>query len=404
MTEKLYENKEPESVAIKNAWTLIGWGTGSIGVISIFLFPFFQAQNVYQGLEIIAVMGVTSGAAFATGGLLGFIFGIPRSQAQEKNGASPKEDTPGATNNQNDKFCYHANTNLEQISDWLTKILVGVGLVEINKISAAFTKFAGLFKFDNLQINEAFPCALLVLFMISGFLSGYLWTRLYFASALKLADGHTLANRIDQIEIQGQNDAKAFIIVQKLLDPDSSSTIPQEEINKVISQASSGTRARIYYMAQKQRKDYWRQPDTKPKMAQAIPIFRALIASDTMNQYYENHAQLGFALKDLLEPNWKEAEAELSKAIDIRGSLNDKQYMKVIYEFNRAICNINLDADYNKGQPSTNKQRKIILDDLKAASKASYLLNVMTASSDVTGEPSISKWMQLNNIDLNQIK
>src|SRR5204862_8287798 len=75
----------------------------------------------------LAVAGLVAGGAWVTGGLIGFLFGIPRSLAdQDRRG---DQSGPSAR--------YQANTNLEQISDWLTKILVGVGLVK-------FTAFARL--------------------------------------------------------------------------------------------------------------------------------------------------------------------------------------------------------------------------------------------------------------------
>ena len=37
---------------------------------------------------------------------------------------------------------YQGNTNLEQVSDWLTKIIVGIGLVQIGHIVPALSKFA----------------------------------------------------------------------------------------------------------------------------------------------------------------------------------------------------------------------------------------------------------------------
>ena len=61
-------------------------------------------------------LGMLSAAALIAGGFFGFLFGIPRYLA-----------TPGPMQVQ-------PNTNLEQISDWLTKVLVGVGLTQIGKI------------------------------------------------------------------------------------------------------------------------------------------------------------------------------------------------------------------------------------------------------------------------------
>lgn len=61
----------------------------------------------------------------SVGSLLGFLFGMPRSAVA----ASTNEE-----NDSNSALPYRPSTNLEQVSDWLTKILIGVGLVELSQI------------------------------------------------------------------------------------------------------------------------------------------------------------------------------------------------------------------------------------------------------------------------------
>ena len=53
---------------------------------------------------------------------MGFLFGVPWATQQIT------REREGTIRGQHS---YLPNTNLEQISDWLTKIIVGVGLVEI---------------------------------------------------------------------------------------------------------------------------------------------------------------------------------------------------------------------------------------------------------------------------------
>ena len=85
---------------------------------------------------------------------------------------------------------YRANTNLEQISDWLTKILVGVGLTQLAKVPGALGSAADRFGGALGGGDAGGPCAIAIIlfFMTSGFLFGYLWTRIYLASALEEAD------------------------------------------------------------------------------------------------------------------------------------------------------------------------------------------------------------------------
>src|SRR6202043_965823 len=69
---------------------------------------------------------VIAGSAYFTGGIVGFLFGIPRTVQ----GSAPSEKASQ----------YKTNTNLEQVSDWLTKIIVGIGLVQIGHIVPALSK------------------------------------------------------------------------------------------------------------------------------------------------------------------------------------------------------------------------------------------------------------------------
>src|SRR4051794_2430267 len=72
---------------------------------------------VFTGLNWPKI-GVASSAAIAAGaigGVTGFLFGIPKARS----------DVNSAGTNAGGQF--KPNTNLEQISDWLTKTIVGVG-------------------------------------------------------------------------------------------------------------------------------------------------------------------------------------------------------------------------------------------------------------------------------------
>src|SRR5690606_13665994 len=93
--------------------------TGLLALTAIF----FACKCTYPAVAFLEAL-----AAFASGGITGFIFGIPRTM--QKSTA-----TDGHTE-------VHDNTNLEQISDWLTKILVGVGLTQINAIKSGFYTLA----------------------------------------------------------------------------------------------------------------------------------------------------------------------------------------------------------------------------------------------------------------------
>ena len=371
------------------------------GCLAAFLYA-SQATNWAQFGSIVGVTLMIAAASMLSGGLLGFLFGIPRTlqQGYTTEGAATQSKEK-LSDEQIQRISYQQNTNLEQISDWLTKILVGVGLTQITSLPGALQTYAeytanGLGNFSN---SRVFALALLIFFLISGFLASYLWTRLYLAGAFREADvaalGGKLAlveSKVSELERQTELDAKALGIVQRQLNPSPDSRpIPQEEVSLVIRQATANVKAQIFYQAQSFRRDNWKDRQTKPKMERTIPIFRALISSDSEDVYHANHGQLGYALKDQRQPNWAEAESEFSKAINLRGPWQEHGWL--FYEFNRAICKINLDDAYRLGKKSDDSTTQAILTDLKSATAARGMRDV------ILGESAISKWLEINGVD-----
>ena len=121
-----------------------------------------------EWLANIGTISLICGASLLCGSFLGFLFGIPRSL---------RSDSPAIHNANNE---YSDNTNLEQISDWLTKIIVGVSLIELREIRTGLDQIAHncskalLFSLDN---GYVIAFSSILMFSISGFLFCYLWTR-----------------------------------------------------------------------------------------------------------------------------------------------------------------------------------------------------------------------------------
>src|SRR5262249_17310050 len=108
------------------------------------------------GFVLIAEWGPYAGSALlwasaclACGSFIGFLFGIPRVLQHDSPAApapatlppgpaspqpQPANAAPGATQPISAGYSIHVNTNLEQISDWLTKIIVGVTLVQFQRV------------------------------------------------------------------------------------------------------------------------------------------------------------------------------------------------------------------------------------------------------------------------------
>ncbi len=154
---------------------------GVVGVILIGLVPIGLYSSAVSGSSTSAIFSLAlllGLAALMGGGLVGFLFGVPR-RLQEPGGANgPRSEG------------WVGNTNLEQISDWLTKILVGVGLTQILQIPGQLQRLTAFLApaLGNQPSSQVFALGLLGYFSIAGFLIGYLTTRLLLGRAFIMAD------------------------------------------------------------------------------------------------------------------------------------------------------------------------------------------------------------------------
>jgi hypothetical protein len=188
-------NLDVKSVSLFSflAFCLIG------GSLLFFSFNLILGKEVQiKGLEIFSVTMMISVASIFVGMFLGFIFGIPRSHqdgtAYNGNLQEPEHSIKNLS----------VNTNLEQISDWLTKIIVGVGLVEIAKISDEFNKLVAFLSYGvGLKNKESIIFSLIIASVILGFLFGYLITRIYLTRAFSRVSEGSLdeKNKINKIEV-----------------------------------------------------------------------------------------------------------------------------------------------------------------------------------------------------------
>ncbi|MEK6287107.1 MAG: hypothetical protein AABO57_15310 [Acidobacteriota bacterium] len=156
-------------------------GLVGLGFVGIFVY----AIQFGASASLIASVGsMVAGASLIVGGLLGFLFGIPRSLASDHPQSIDEVENENDAGGRGTDF--RANTNLEQISDWLTKILVGVGLAKISGISEGLNGAANTIQegLGSPPQNHVLALAILVYFPVCGFLIGYLWTRLFLAPAL----------------------------------------------------------------------------------------------------------------------------------------------------------------------------------------------------------------------------
>jgi hypothetical protein len=113
-------------------------------------------------IPIIGVALLSAGAAWLIAAVFGFLFGIPR------------RNRPSASQ-------YRPSTSLEQVSDWLTKIIVGLGLTQLNKIPGKLDSLASYIAagMGLCPSHKVLSLAICIYFPSCGFLFGFLWARLY---------------------------------------------------------------------------------------------------------------------------------------------------------------------------------------------------------------------------------
>jgi hypothetical protein len=369
----------------------------SFGVVFIFIYSLGVARSLCGDFGSVFSVGLmAAGAAIVSGGLLGFLFGVPHTREDET--ASSKGGRPESTTEQEVKSgttdtstSYRPNTSLEQISDWLTKMLVGVGLIEIKVIPE---KLKGIARYvatglgDNDQAR-AFALSLLIFFSVCGFVFGFLWARLYLKRWFTEADQvRILGKKLDQLEM----DARALALITRQLtsgkgDPPTDPKL----IAEAIKTASPAVRAQIFAQAEAAA-DREGDEDYQIKLKAAIPIFKALIANDPKELYDRNHQELSQALQRQESPDLEEAVKEITKAIEIRDRLGKSGWQ--FYEFLRAVQRIKQDRNYKSGQASDRALVTQIVNDLKVASTDTER---WPAWSD---DPNVVKWMKLNSIDV----
>ena len=156
-------------------WLLatLGVGVPTLGTIWVVIYSFSTPGPHWTYL---GTATLTSLAAFLSGCLTGFLFGIPKVVSsgelrQDKATSGPR---------------YTPSSNLAEVSDWLTKLLLGAGLVQLTRLG---TPIAGLIHHvgvglysppASLQTAEIMAGALLIGYAIVGLLDGYVVTTMWY--------------------------------------------------------------------------------------------------------------------------------------------------------------------------------------------------------------------------------
>jgi hypothetical protein len=153
---------------------------GGTAWIAVYSFYTAGSHPTYLGVGVL-----TSLAAFVAGCFIGFLFGIPRAVSSgelRQNQSAASAAGPSGLG---------ASTNLAEVSDWLTKLVLGAGLVELTRLGGPVSRLidnvaAGLHASGaspaSVQTAKVMAGAIIFGYVIMGLLDGYIVTTTWYQS------------------------------------------------------------------------------------------------------------------------------------------------------------------------------------------------------------------------------
>jgi hypothetical protein len=186
------------------AFVIVVIGLFALGALLIIL---YVVSTAGPHLRYISVGLFTACAAFLIGTVVGLVLAIPRfvsSGAYRHQMTTPEFNQP--SNQEPDSLSpddagpksgvprFLPSTNLAEISDWLTKLLLGAGLVELTRLGQPLSELI-----DNVArglggttasggVTESavvIAGGILITYVALGFLGGYLTTSFWYAKGLR---------------------------------------------------------------------------------------------------------------------------------------------------------------------------------------------------------------------------
>jgi hypothetical protein len=323
---------------------MVGGGLLLLGFILLLVFSMSADSDKGQ---VFAAAVLTSAAALVVGALLGFLFALPRYREDESPGQPIRSSR------------LTVNANLEQISDWLTKILVGIGLIELGKIGPALGNLVthlGL-AFGGSSTARTTAGAALAFYSVMGFLMGYLLTRTLLTQILD--QFMSLEQRATQATRRAAHQEQKLATVTRAIEVAGAMLRGEqgspEELAELLKDADESVRSTIFSMVLQQQYLNWawaveEEADVKlnkqTALIWAIPVLRAFTAVFPNDPKY--HGELGIMLKDAYGLDNPEARRELEQAVELAtdGFSNDRAGW---WHYNLAII---LAAEDMRGDPT----------------------------------------------------
>ncbi|WP_348798773.1 pYEATS domain-containing protein [Flavobacterium adhaerens] len=149
-----------------------------LGLVPVVGFPVMIPEMGGKILFIGIILGIASLVSFF---FLGTLFGMPK-------------------RNNSDENKYSLNNSLVEISEWLTKIIVGLGLVNLKEIPG-FLIFLGEYvsassQYDG-QLLNIYSIGIVIYFSFFGLYIGYNYMRLVLSNKYKYADDNLIRKELE---------------------------------------------------------------------------------------------------------------------------------------------------------------------------------------------------------------
>jgi hypothetical protein len=165
-----------QSLSQIGTWlAVLGLGVPIVGFIVIFIYAFATYGSHWT---YVAVGMVTALAALWSGCFVGFLFGIPRVVSS------------GQLRHEVGTLSYSPNSNLAEVSDWLTKLLLGAGLVQLTHLGPPIARLidyvaAGLHSTAaSTGAAKVMAGAILFGYVVVGVLDGYVVTTVWYQNKI----------------------------------------------------------------------------------------------------------------------------------------------------------------------------------------------------------------------------
>jgi hypothetical protein len=152
------------------------------------------------GVGLTAFLLFAAGAA--VGAVVGFLFGLPRARFADAGQADPQN--PAGVGSRTPRSAHYlTNSNLIKVSDWLTTIIIGLGLVNLAKIGPATSSLRATLEkpLGGAEYSGIIGVSVIVIALLSSMILCYLWTSIRVRELLEDAEDAEAAGQPGMVAV-----------------------------------------------------------------------------------------------------------------------------------------------------------------------------------------------------------